>query len=51
MTADYLSRNVVVTIKISDEDLTDKLNTGPLCITVKNILNPANLQKKILETS
>ena len=44
MPADFLSRNVVEAIRISDEDLSEKQKEDPLCQTVKNILKNEPIQ-------
>jgi hypothetical protein len=43
--ADYLSRNVVEAIRMSDGDLAENQNTDPLCITVKIILKNEPIQQ------
>jgi hypothetical protein len=45
MTADYLSRNVVEAIRMSDEGLAEQQNKDLLCITVKNILMEDPIQQ------
>jgi hypothetical protein len=45
MPADYLSRNVVEAIRISDEDLAEKQINDPLCQTIRNILQKEPIQK------
>jgi hypothetical protein len=44
MPADYLSRNVVEALRISDEDFANHQNNDPFCQTVKHISN-MNLPK------
>jgi hypothetical protein len=55
MPADYLTRNVVEAIRISDEDLADKQKHWSfVCYNKKHFekwTNPTNLQLKISETS
>jgi hypothetical protein len=45
MPADYLSRNIVEAIRITDEDLAEKQSRDPLCQTVKNILENKPIQQ------
>jgi hypothetical protein len=50
--ADYLSRNVVVAIIMSEKNLREKQSTDPLCTTVKKILKAQPIQpikKKFLK--
>jgi hypothetical protein len=44
MPADYLSRNVVEAIRISDEDFTNHQSNDPLCEIVKHILKHEPIQ-------
>jgi hypothetical protein len=45
MPADYLSRNVVEAIRVSDEDLANHQNNDPLCKTIRCILKNEPIQQ------